>query len=114
MSHLFQPDRSLLYPQFETYRLNPLDPDEDTSAYSLPGSGATQSRVGYNTHILSFKETRARVSWDHLTTYGRRGVYVDADWNVVGFQLDVRYNQQQPVWAELTAGRARADFQHAR
>lgn len=89
MSHLFPPNRSLLYPQFETYRLHPLDPQEDVTAYALPGQGATQSRIGYNTHLLSFKETRARISWDHLSTQGKRGVYVDAEWNVIGFELNV-------------------------
>ena len=89
MSHLFQPTRSLLYPQFETYRLHSLDPTDDVSTCALPGSGATQSRVGYNTHLLSFKETRARIAWDHLVTEGKGGVYIDADWNVVGFELNV-------------------------
>jgi len=89
MSHLFPPDRKLLYPQFETYRLHSLDPSTDLTAHPLPGSGATQARVGYNTHLLSFKETRARISWDHLTTFGNRGVYIDVDWNIIGFSLDV-------------------------
>jgi hypothetical protein len=89
MSHLFPPDRKLLYPQFETYRLHSLDPSTDLIAYSLPGSGATQARVGYNTHLLSFKETRARISWDHLATFGDRGVYIDVDWNIVGFLFHV-------------------------
>lgn len=91
MSHLFSTDRSLLYPQFETYRLRSLDPDSDLSSYHLPGAGATQSRVGFHQHHLSFNEVRARIAWDHLAVGdGGRGVYIDAEWNVVGFQLDVR------------------------
>ena len=90
MSHLFPPIRSLLHPQFETYSLHPLDPDTDVLSYPLPGSGATQSRVGYNQHHLSFKEVRARIGWDHLAVGdGGRAMYVDADWGVVGFVLDV-------------------------
>lgn len=87
---LFPPNRSLLYPQFETYRLHPLDPTDDVHSYPLPGSGATQSRLEYGQHNLSFKEVRARIGWDHLAIDKEgRGVYVDKDWNVVGFILDV-------------------------
>ena len=89
MSYLFPGDRSLLYPLFETYRLHPLDPTTDVQSYPLPGTGATQSRVGYNTHLLSFKETRARISFDHLAVNGRRGLYVDVEWNIVGFTIGV-------------------------
>jgi hypothetical protein len=90
MSNLLQPDRALLYPQFETYRLHSLDADDDISSYALPGGGATQSRVGYNHHHLSFKEVRDRIGWDHLAVgSGGRGMYVDTEWKVVGFQLDV-------------------------
>ena len=90
MEQLFPVNRDLLHPLFETYRLRPLDPEEDVTAYPLPGNGATQSRVGYNTHLLSFKEVRSRIGWNHLCVGdGGRGVFVDVDFNVVGFQLDV-------------------------
>jgi len=92
-AELFAPARALLYPAFETYRLRSLDPDTDVAAFSLPGEGATQSRVGYNNQQLGFKEVRARIAFDHLETCGSRGVYVDAEWNVVGFELDVSANQ---------------------
>ncbi|WWD17454.1 hypothetical protein CI109_101895 [Kwoniella shandongensis] len=88
MSHLFPPDRSLLLPQFETYRLHSLDPDQDVTFHPLPGPGATQSRVGWGQQHLSFKEVRARIGWDHLAVgEGGRGVYVDKDWTVVGFVI---------------------------
>lgn len=93
MSYLFPPDRSLLYPQFETYRLHPLDPQDDVTAHPLPGAGATQSRFGYNTHLLSFKETRARISFNHLSTDGRRGVYIDTEWNVIAFEIDASHTE---------------------
>ena len=90
MDALFPPDRTLLFPQFETYRLQPLDPDEDVLSFPLPGSGATQSRVGYNTHLLSFSEVQSRIEWNHLAVGpSGRGMYVDADWNVVAFHLGV-------------------------
>ncbi|ORY32515.1 hypothetical protein BCR39DRAFT_464431 [Naematelia encephala] len=98
MSYLFPPSRSLLYPQFETYRLHSLDPDVHVTSYPLPGNGATQSRLGYNEHQLSFKETRARIAWDHLCVSGRRGVYVDTDWAVIGFTLN---DDLQPVFTTL-------------
>ncbi|WRT66192.1 uncharacterized protein IL334_003145 [Kwoniella shivajii] len=89
MSHLFPSDRSLLYPQFETYKLRPLDTETDLAVYPLPGSGATQSRFGYSSNHLSFKEVRSRISWDHLSVgQGARGVYVDKDWNVIGFVIN--------------------------
>lgn len=101
---LFQTDRSTLYPQFETYRLHPLDPDEDIAAFHLPGEGATQSRVGYNKHTLTYKEVRARIGWNHLCVEGRRGVYVDAEWNIVGFQLDVGTTSPGLAMGWLTSG----------
>lgn len=86
-AELFSTDKALLHPRFETYRLQALEPSA-ARGHRLPGSGATQSRVGYDAK-LGFKEVRARISHDHLDTRGGRGVYVDADWNVVGFELDV-------------------------
>jgi hypothetical protein len=95
MTHLLQPDRTLLYPQFETYKLHSLDADDDLTSYPLPGAGATQSRVGYNHHHLSFKQVRDRIGWDHLAVgEGGRGVYVDVDWRIIGFELDVSLTSQ--------------------
>ncbi|KAK8864249.1 hypothetical protein IAR55_001495 [Kwoniella newhampshirensis] len=89
MSHLFPSDRSLLLPQFETYRLHSLDPDQDVTFHPLPTPGATQSRVGRGQQHLSFKEVRARIGWDHLAVgEGGRGVYIDKDWGVVGFVIN--------------------------
>ena len=87
---LFTADRAKLYPQFETYRLHSLSPDDDVTGYRLPGSGATQSRLEHAHHSLSFKETRARIAWDHLSVDAHgRGVYVDKEWKVQGFVVDV-------------------------
>ncbi|KAI9639568.1 uncharacterized protein MKK02DRAFT_39884 [Dioszegia hungarica] len=86
---LFPPDRALLYPQFETYRLHSLSPTEDVQGHRLPGSGTTQSRLEHGQHTLSFKETRDRIGWDHLAVNEQgRGIYVDKEWNIVGFELD--------------------------
>ncbi|WVR07223.1 hypothetical protein IAU60_004264 [Kwoniella sp. DSM 27419] len=99
MSHLFSPDRALLLPQFETYRLKSLDPDHDISTHKLPGSGATQSRVGFSSQHLSFKEVRARIGWDHLAVgSGGRGIYVDKDWAIMGFTIT---QDLRPVFTRL-------------
>lgn len=88
---LFAPDRSRLYPQFETYRLRSLSPNDDVEGFPLPGNGATQSRLEHGSHTLSFKETRDRIGWDHLSVDELgRGLYVDKDWTIIGFQLQVR------------------------
>ncbi|OXC66061.1 hypothetical protein AYX13_05107 [Cryptococcus neoformans] len=84
---LFPSTRSLIFPQFETYRLRSLDPSSDLSFSPLPQPGATQSRMEYNQQHLSFKEVRSRISWDHLSVSGRRGVYIDKVWGVVGFVI---------------------------
>lgn len=88
-AELLAADRTRLVPRFETYRLRPLDPDTDVHAFPLPGQGATQSRVSYNSQQLGFREVRARIAWNHLEAQGRRGVYVDKKWNVVCFELNV-------------------------
>lgn len=88
-AELLSADRERLFPRFETYRLKPLDPDTDVQAFKLPRQGATQSRVSYNSQQLGFREVRARIAWDHLDAREGRGVYVDTEWNVVAFELDV-------------------------
>ncbi|WVQ67850.1 uncharacterized protein L199_006055 [Kwoniella botswanensis] len=102
MSYLFPPDKSLLYPQFETYKLQSLDSDNDLLEYPLPEPGSTQSRVGYNTSsYLSFKEVRNRIGWDHLSVNADGvGVYVDKDWGVVGFIVG---DDLQPTFSKLAS-----------
>ncbi|WWC61720.1 uncharacterized protein I303_104305 [Kwoniella dejecticola CBS 10117] len=101
---LFPSDRSLLFPQFETYKLHPLDPENNIRSFDLPGQGATQSRVSSSsssTH-LSFKEVRNRIGWDHLALDPGtgRGVYVDKEWNVIGFTVD---DDLTPTFTQLAS-----------
>ncbi|OCF74794.1 hypothetical protein I204_05176 [Kwoniella mangroviensis CBS 8886] len=102
MSYLFPPDKPLLYPQFETYKLQSLDPDHDLLEYPLPEPGSTQSRVGYNTSsYLSFKEVRNRIGWDHLSVNADGvGMYVDKEWVVVGFIIG---DDLQPTFSKLAS-----------
>lgn len=110
---LLAPDRARLFPRFETYRLKPLDPDTDVHAFPLPGQGATQSRVSYNSQQLGFREVRARIHWDHLDARDGRGVYVDTEWNVVAFELNVSV-MDGSQHAALMTGQPRADVQGTR
>lgn len=87
-AELFPSDKALLLPRFETYRLRSLDPENDVHAFNLPGEGATQGRAS-SQQQLSFREMRSRIGWNHLDTAHGWGVYIDAEWNVVGFQLEV-------------------------
>nr|ODN82513.1 hypothetical protein L203_05320 [Cryptococcus depauperatus CBS 7841] len=106
---LFPPDSSLLFPQFESYRLQSLDPSTNLAFHPLPQPGATQSRMEYNQQHLSFKEMRARISWDHLTVgEGGRGVYIDKEWAVIGFTIQASistaalyFDDLSPVFTRL-------------
>ncbi|CAK9783128.1 unnamed protein product [Cutaneotrichosporon oleaginosum] len=98
-AELLASDRARLFPRFETYRLRPLDPDTDVRAYTLPRP-ATASRVSYNSQQLGFREVRARIAWDHLDALGSTGVYVDTEWNVVGFELN---NELEPTFTTLAS-----------
>ncbi|WWC70371.1 uncharacterized protein I206_104321 [Kwoniella pini CBS 10737] len=91
---IFQPTKSLLYPQFESYKLKPLDPEENILEYELPGQGATQSRFSnysssFSNH-LNFKEVKNRIGWDHLymNYKTKKGIYIDKEWNVIGFSIN--------------------------
>ncbi|WVQ77212.1 hypothetical protein IAR50_006895 [Cryptococcus sp. DSM 104548] len=97
---LYTPDRSLLLPTFETYRLRSLDPSANLLSFPLPPPGATQSRMGYNQQHLSFKEVRSRIGWDHLSVEegGRRGMWIDEDWGVIGFTLG---DDLKPTFSKL-------------
>ncbi|KAK4687372.1 hypothetical protein P7C73_g2731, partial [Tremellales sp. Uapishka_1] len=98
MALLFPPDRKLLHPQFETYKLHSLSPS-DVPAFPLPGK-ATQSRIGYHQHHLSFKQVRHRISFDHLFMGGGTGLYIDENWDVITFELNDAY---EPVFSKVAS-----------
>lgn len=74
----FVPDKALLNPKFEGYKLDPLESDVHVSSYSLPGDGATQSTISSKQHS-SFKEVQNRIRHNHLypTSIGNQAGYVD-------------------------------------
>lgn len=84
----FSPDRSLLNPRFDGYKFSPLEYDEVITRYPLEHK-LSQSNVSGRAP-LSFQEVQSRVTHNHLAVCNqtRRAVYVDAELNVIGFDLD--------------------------
>lgn len=83
MSSLFNPDRSLLNPKFEGYKLDPLEQEGHVHTYPLPGDGATQSTV--SSRLGSFKEVQSRIAFNHIAPgyWPNQAGYVDKCGNFV-------------------------------
>ncbi|KAF8327023.1 uncharacterized protein EI90DRAFT_3156380 [Cantharellus anzutake] len=92
----FTPDKALINPKFEGYRLGSLDQDDCVSSFLLPRGGASQVTGSNSTHAglhpqLSFKEVQDRIAFNHLSA-GLDGVtlgYIDKD----GMAILVRLGQ---------------------
>lgn len=82
------PDRSLLNPKFDGYKLDPVS-SEDTVAHHALKHTATQASVS-GRHHLSFQETESRIRHNHLTVSpdGEQAVYIDKDLSVISVRLD--------------------------
>jgi hypothetical protein len=82
------PDRSLLNPKFDGYKLDPVS-SEDTVARHVLKHTATQASVS-GRHHLSFQETESRIRHNHLTVNpdGEQAVYIDKDLSVISVRLD--------------------------
>jgi hypothetical protein len=79
----FRPNRALLNPKFEGYKLNPIHQENAVVQYELqykPTQATSSNRLP-----LSFEEVRSRITHNHLcvSSQARRALYVDADFNVV-------------------------------
>ncbi|KAF9516498.1 hypothetical protein BS47DRAFT_1315336 [Hydnum rufescens UP504] len=61
----FVPERALLNPKFEGYKLDALSQSEHVSSHPLPDGGATQATVSGHSQ-LSFKEVQHRIGFNHL------------------------------------------------
>jgi|ERR1700722_13019804 len=87
----FRPDRSLLNPKFEGYKLDPIPQENAVLRYELQYK-PTQS-TSLSQSPLSFEEVRSRITHNHLciSSNGERALYVDADYNVI--VIDVKVNQ---------------------
>jgi hypothetical protein len=91
MSSPFNPDRSLLNPKFEGYKLDPLEQAQCARSYPLLGEGATQSTVSSQLGSQpSFKEVQSRISFNHLFAgfNSNEAAYVDKSGNVILVNFD--------------------------
>ena len=85
------PDRSLLSPQFEGYKLNPLSQTSSLSLFALPGTGVTQSTVSGLSHrgaMISYREVESRIGFNHLAVGEGVVAYVGRDGSVILVSFD--------------------------
>ena len=93
----FTPDRSLLDPKFEGYRLEPIPQEDVVTRYDLQFklTQATVSPAASARSSLSMQEVQSRITHNHLavspapTTQGGRALYVDAELSVVVVDVDL-------------------------
>jgi hypothetical protein len=82
------PNRSLLNPKFDGYKLDPISSEDTVARHVLPYK-ATQASVS-GRHHFSFQEAQSRIRHNHLNVSleGEHVVYIDADLRVVLVRLD--------------------------
>ena len=82
------PNRSLLNPKFDGYKLDPVSEADTVARHALKHT-ATQASVS-GRHHLSFQETESRIRHNHLTVSpdGEQAVYIDKDLSVISVRLD--------------------------
>jgi hypothetical protein len=82
------PNRSLLNPKFDGYKLDPIS-SEDTVARHALKYIATQASVT-GRHHFSFQETESRIRHNHLIVNpnGEQAVYIDTELRVISVRLD--------------------------
>lgn len=89
----FVPNKALLNPKFEGYKLDPLDSDTCVLSFALPGEGATQSTVRSSQLYSqsSFKEVRNRIRHNHLSPafVGTNAGYIDKNGTFVIITYDL-------------------------
>jgi len=93
----FTPDRSLLNPKFEGYRLDPIAQEDVVARYVLQFnlSQATVSTSAVGRSPLSMQEVHSRITHNHLavspnsTPQCGRALYVDAELRVVVIDVDL-------------------------
>ena len=82
------PNRSLLNPKFDSYKLDPISSEDTVTRHALKYTATQNSVSGW--HHFSFQETESRIRHNHLTVSpdGEQAVYIDADLRVISVQLD--------------------------
>ncbi|KAF9483370.1 hypothetical protein BDN70DRAFT_990400 [Pholiota conissans] len=93
---LFYPQKHLLNPKFEGYKLEAIPQDQAVSRYKLSRKPTQATSSG--TTPLSFHEMRSRISHNHLTVDSETGnaVYVDEEYNVCLVGIPVSEGSQGP------------------
>ncbi|KAI9465504.1 hypothetical protein BJY52DRAFT_1424569 [Lactarius psammicola] len=82
------PDRSLLNPKFDGYKLDPISSEDAVSRYVLQHR-ATQASVS-GRHHFSFQEAQSRIRHNHLSVSAdaEQAVYIDENLRVILIRLD--------------------------
>ncbi|PSR74811.1 hypothetical protein PHLCEN_2v9525 [Hermanssonia centrifuga] len=87
MAATFEPNRSLLNPKFEGYKLDALNQEDIITRYSLPHKLKQTTASGKSP--FSFQEVQSRIRHNHLTfAPNGRAVYVDAELRVIAVDFD--------------------------
>ena len=83
----FEPNKSLLNPKFEGYKLDAIDQDQVLTRFKLEHPLSQSSAAGRSP--LSFQEVQSRIRHNHLVVGpDGRAVYVDAEMRVVSMTWD--------------------------
>ncbi|KAH9002569.1 hypothetical protein EDB86DRAFT_3063150 [Lactarius hatsudake] len=93
------PDRSLLNPKFDGYKLDPISSEDAVSRYALQHK-ATQASVS-GRHHFSFQEAQSRIRHDHLSVSpgAEQAVYIDENLRVISIRLD--HDTLRPSFGEI-------------
>lgn len=82
------PDRELLNPKFDGYKLDPISSEDTVCRYALQHK-ATQASVS-GRHHFSFQEAQSRIRHNHLSVSpdAEQAVYIDENFRVISIRLD--------------------------
>ena len=100
----FQPERQLLNPKFDGYKLSPISEADAVASFQLPGSGISQSTVSPQSH-LCFPEVQSRIHHNHLAiAQEEKSVcYIDKDGQAILITLDEVCSYQQVISCPVLA-----------
>lgn len=84
---MLDPDRTLLNPKFEGYKLDALDQDKAVARYPVNYHPSQTNASGRSP--LSFQEVQSRIRHNHLTIGpNNKAVYVDSESRVISVDTD--------------------------
>jgi len=81
------PNRSLLNPKFDGYKLDPISSEDAIVRHVLKHEATQASASGH--HRFSFQEAESQIRHNHLTVSpdGVQAVYIDVDLRVISVRL---------------------------